>query len=147
MTFQEDGRGSPLAQIFDDKEAKAKADNLPLRILLVDDDDAIRAALVRILRRGNGLVEEFNSGHRAIARAKDQEFDLAILDLSMPEMGGEELAGVLLERSPRLRIVFISGESECARGIRIRGMGVQVFGKPWDAAEVLAAVYGERLET
>jgi FixJ family two-component response regulator len=112
----------------------------PVRVLLVDDDDAVRAALLRMLRRANTVVEEFASGFRALARLRETSYDVALLDLSMADIEGEELACALLEKAPNIRILFISGESDCERGHRVRSMGATVFGKPWDSAEVIEAV-------
>lgn len=116
-----------------------------VRVLLVDDDDAVRAALTRVLRRGGAQVEEFSSGFRALARLSEMTYDVAILDLSMPDIDGEELARAILDRVPTMRVLFISGESDCDRGNRIREMGAQVFGKPWDTDDVIAAVYGAHM--
>jgi FixJ family two-component response regulator len=130
----QDGRSSSEIQVFGQEQL--------VRVLLVDDDDAVRAALTRLLRRRGATVEEFSSGFRALARLSETTFDVAILDLSMPDIDGEELACALLERVPTMRVLFISGESDCERGNRIRDMGARVFGKPWDTEDVLSAVYG-----
>ena len=61
-----------------------------LRVLLVDDHTIVREGLKRILegtREGWSVTEE-SSGFQALDRLKRAEFDLAIVDLSMPGMGG-----------------------------------------------------------
>ncbi len=114
-----------------------------LRILLVDDDDHVRAALMRTLRRSGGVIEEFSSGYRAIARAAETSFDVAVLDISMPEMDGDALALELRQRQPDMRLVFVSADTESEGAQRAKNLTRATFvRKPWATAEMLRVVRG-----
>lgn len=114
-----------------------------LRILLVDDDDHVRAALMRTLRRSGGVIEEFSSGYRAIARASETSFDVAVLDISMPEMDGDALALELRQRQPDMRLVFVSADTESEGAQRAKNLTRATFvRKPWATAEMLRVVRG-----
>jgi DNA-binding response OmpR family regulator len=60
------------------------------RVLVIDDDALVRAALSRQLRKLGCVPELAASGREGVALAGAQAFDAAIVDLNMPEMGGTE---------------------------------------------------------
>jgi CheY-like chemotaxis protein len=79
------------------------------RILVIDDDAAVRAA-TKILLDANGfdtVVAE--SGKSGIAAASSASFDLAIVDLFMPGMNGLDTAKALREQHSSLPIIAVSG--------------------------------------
>ena len=80
------------------------------RILLIDDDDTIRAAMVRMLREHEVVEAVSGEAGRRILQ-DDQLFDVIICDLMMPDMSGVELHQWLVETYPRLveQVVFITG--------------------------------------
>ena len=81
------------------------------RILVVEDEDAIRAALVRTMRRaGYDVVEAANAGEALLlAEGAGEPFDLLLSDVVMPRLSGPTLARRLTELFPDLRVLFISG--------------------------------------
>lgn len=82
------------------------------RILLVDDQPLVRRAIRRYLTRWGHQVTEAEGGLEALQLAKQTDLDLAVLDLSMPIMSGEELLGHLKERYPELPVVILTGYLE-----------------------------------
>ena len=85
-----------------------------LRVLLVDDHTIVREGLKRILegtREGWSVTEE-SSGFQALDRLKRAEFDLAIVDLSMPGMGGLELIRRIRVDLPQLPVLVLSMHAE-----------------------------------
>ena len=79
-----------LGQGLDDSDGEGEAG--PPRILLVDDDEDARLLMRTLLERDGYEVEEAEDGHRALDVLKhDQEFQLIILDLAMPGLGGREV--------------------------------------------------------
>ena len=88
-----------------------------MRAILVDDE----AIMLRsFMRNCDGIPElnvvaQFQSSEDALAYAKDNAFELALLDICLPEMNGIELAGKLREIYPNLLIVFISAYDEYIR--------------------------------
>jgi two-component system, cell cycle sensor histidine kinase and response regulator CckA len=80
-------------------------------ILLVEDYDVLRALGVRILESIGHRVFAAASGRDALELFKEHpdEIDLLLTDMMMPQMSGQELAGMLLKRKPDLRVIFTSG--------------------------------------
>ncbi|MBI1383579.1 MAG: response regulator [Rhizobiales bacterium] len=80
-----------------------------LRILLAEDDDAMRRFLARELKRAGFDVASFANGLEAFERLREEPFSLLLTDIVMPEMDGIELARRASELDPDLKIVFITG--------------------------------------
>jgi two-component system cell cycle response regulator CpdR len=87
-----------------------KPSRLPLhRILLAEDDDAMRGFLERALEKAGYDVIAFANGADAYERLKDEPFTLLLTDIVMPRMDGIELARRAAELDPDLKIMFITG--------------------------------------
>jgi two-component system cell cycle sensor histidine kinase/response regulator CckA len=90
----------------------AKAPPTPhVRILLVEDEEPIRNALVRVLSNAGHTVAEAGSTAQALAILEDEDrhFDLLITDVVMPNSSGLDLAEQVTERWPGTRVLLISG--------------------------------------
>lgn len=85
---------------------------LPHKLLLVDDEPD-GAEFAAILFRSHGLqVTVVNSAAQALqALADDKEIDAVLSDLVMPDMGGSQLAGIIRDRYPAIKIVMMSGHA------------------------------------
>ena len=85
-------------------------------ILLVEDDEAVRAVAGRILRRSGYTVIEAVNGVEALRICADPavRIDAIITDMVMPELGGREFACALNEHRPGARLIFMSGYTEDA---------------------------------
>jgi two-component system cell cycle sensor histidine kinase/response regulator CckA len=82
-------------------------------ILLVEDEPSIRALARRVLQSRGHRVVEAEDGVAGLERARaTPELDLVLTDLTMPRMGGEELARHLAEVRPKVPIVYMSGYGE-----------------------------------
>ena len=84
----------------------------PLRIALVDDDAAVRPAVVQMLRSMGHAVEEFDNGTDALSRLQAMPFDLLVCDYAMPGMTGDEVARRAREIAPGLAVLLITGFSK-----------------------------------
>lgn len=82
--------------------------NVP-RILLAEDDEAMRRFLAKALKNAGYDVVDFANGAEAYERLKDEPFTLLLTDIVMPEMDGIELARRAAEIDPELKIMFITG--------------------------------------
>jgi DNA-binding response OmpR family regulator len=78
------------------------------KILIVDDDREIRANLSEIMRGAGYLTHEAASGSEAVERATDEDFDVVLLDLIMPKMGGSDVLSELRRVSPRSRVIMVT---------------------------------------
>jgi PAS domain S-box-containing protein len=83
-------------------------------ILLVEDEDKVRAVLQQILANKGYRVLAAQSGEEALALARRHEgtIHLVLTDVTMPQMKGPELAARLLAERPRTRVIYMSGYNE-----------------------------------
>jgi CheY-like chemotaxis protein len=97
----------------------------PLRILLADDNEMLRAAIRGLLERLGHSVDVVTNGREAVESAARGDFDLVLLDVQMPVMGGLEAARSLRHRQAggrRPRIIGLSGEGEERASYAAAGM-------------------------
>jgi len=83
-----------------------------LRVLIVEDEEAVRRPMARYLTRRGAEVEEAADGVEGLARLRAQPANVILADLRMPRMGGVELYAQLEEERPELaaRVLFLSGD-------------------------------------
>jgi len=79
------------------------------RILVVDDDPAVRRTLVDLLRASGQEVFEAASGAEALTRLATTPVDLVFTDLGMPEVTGWDVARAAKARSPHLPVILLTG--------------------------------------
>jgi two-component system, cell cycle sensor histidine kinase and response regulator CckA len=108
-------------------------------VLVVEDDDAVRNLIGRVLR-GNGFrVIEAATGREALALAAAQRCDLLLVDVVVPHMSGRQVADVIGRRYPGVPVLFMSGYSEGVLDSQgIVPAGVSLIQKPfseWDLVE------------
>jgi PAS domain S-box-containing protein len=112
------------------------------KVLLVDDEEAARGAAQRALTRAGYTVVEAENGRVAIERfAAEGDWAGAVIDLSMPEMNGDECAARLRERHPTLPVLIVSGFAEQDVAERLRGLQrLRFLMKPYRGSELVAAL-------
>ena len=79
------------------------------RILLAEDEEAMRTYLSRALEKAGYAVDSVDCGTAALPLLETGEYDLLLSDIVMPEMDGIELAQRCNEMSPETRVMFITG--------------------------------------
>ena len=79
------------------------------RILLAEDDNDMRAFLVKALEKAGYQVIDYDNGASAYERLREEPFSLLLTDIVMPEMDGIELARRATELDPDLKVMFITG--------------------------------------
>ena len=84
------------------------------RILLAEDDDALRRLAMRVLSQHGYVVDDARDGLQAISRFMELNgrVDLLITDVVMPHMSGKDLATELRKRNPQLKVLYTSGYTE-----------------------------------
>ncbi len=78
------------------------------KILIVDDDDELRSNLSVVLGEIGYDTETAPSGSEAVAKAVSNNFDIALLDLMMPETSGMDVLAELRKITPRTRVIVIT---------------------------------------
>jgi signal transduction histidine kinase/ActR/RegA family two-component response regulator len=111
------------------------------RILVIDDDAAVREVLADILRTGDHQVASAESGAEGLALFEAGKFDLVFTDLGMPGMNGWEVAGKIKELSPRTPVGLITGWGASLDEKRMKDLGVDLLvSKPFRYQQVLELV-------
>ena len=102
------------------------------QVLVIDDDDGVRAVIVDALRSAGFVVIEASDGESGLALLDRTSPAAAVIDFLMPGMNGAEVARVAQQRRPGLPIVFVSGYSDT---VALDGIaGAVVLRKPFDMA-------------
>jgi DNA-binding NtrC family response regulator len=79
------------------------------RILVIDDDEAIRSVLTMLISQKNHEVVTAQDGRRGLKATTNDHFDLLIIDIFMPEMDGLEAMRLVRKDRPDLPIIVMSG--------------------------------------
>jgi PAS domain S-box-containing protein len=116
------------------------------RVLLVDDEPLVRRATKRLLESGGYEVVEASDGLEAVERFRErpEAFDVVLLDLSMPRMGGEEAFAALRAVRPDVPVVLSSGYADGGPDRLLSQPAVAFAAKPYDRRELLAALAAVR---
>lgn len=83
--------------------------DISIRILLVDDEKELIEYMAKRLTKKGHSVEAVSAGKDAIRLVNEQIFDVAVLDLKMPEMDGIEVLKHLSDIQPTLKVVMLTG--------------------------------------
>ena len=113
------------------------------RILIVEDEAAIRRVLSKILSEENEnyQVEEAEDGLHALEKIKSADYDLVLCDIKMPKMDGEELLQEVKKIKPEIPMVMISGHGDMETAINTMRLGAfDYISKPPDLNRLLNTV-------
>ena len=113
------------------------------RILIADDHTLVRDGLKRILATASNLTvaAEAVDGDQTLARVRAEEFDLVLLDLSMPGLSGVDLIKRLKLERPRLKILVLSMHGEQQYAVRAYKAGASGYlTKDSASAELVSAI-------
>lgn len=117
------------------------------RILVIDDDEIVRAALSGVLNARGHEVTDTESGETAIRLHREQPFKLIVTDILMPDFDGIEVIRRFRQVDPGIKIIAISGggwaDPDQFLSMAQRLGAVATFSKPFDWEALVAAV--ERL--
>ena len=111
------------------------------RLLVIEDDDAIRAPLVRALAREDHEVEAFERGVAALEALEERTFDLVVLDLGLPDVDGVEVCRAARAGRPRLAILILTARtSELDEVLGLDAGADDYLTKPFTLAVLTARV-------
>jgi len=151
--YSEPGKGSTFKILLPVSRTAAEEPTLPRdvlaewkqhsTILVVDDEESVRAVAKMTLERAGFEVLTARDGREAVelVRERGAEIDLVLLDMTMPRMNGEEAFRHLRGLRPDICVVLSSGYSEQEATRRFAGKGLAGFiQKPWSPKELLGEV-------
>jgi two-component system nitrogen regulation response regulator NtrX len=112
-----------------------------LQVLVVDDDPEIRRMLRGVLEDEGHRVSEAQDGVRALEAIEQRRFDVVLLDVNMPEMGGLQALAMIREQSPQTGVIMVSGESTIGTAVQALKRGAFDFiEKPIDPERMLDVI-------
>jgi len=117
-----------------------------LTILVVDDEPAIRSAIVRYFAGLGHTVDAAASGAEAYALIESRRYDVLLLDLRMPDIGGDVIYQELVERDTThaARVIFLTGDVQSDASQRfIEATGRARVTKPFTFDELTRAVFAQ----
>ncbi len=127
----------------DQDTARQRIEGEGRTILVLDDDESIRASVRKILKLYDFEVLEAANAHEAleILESFPDPIHLVLCDLVLPGLGGREAANTLLARRPGLRVLYTSGYSTPGSFRRqLEADGEPFLGKPFEVPELLEAI-------
>jgi len=111
-----------------------------LRILLAEDDAAMRAYLQRALQMADYSVVAVDRGTAALPFLETEHFDLLLTDIVMPEMDGIELAQHCGKISPATKVMFITGFAAVTLKAEQAAPNARVLSKPFHLKDLVLEV-------
>ena len=111
-----------------------------IRILLAEDDDAMRTYLSRALENAGYEVVAVDRGTAALPWLETEAFDLLLTDIVMPEMDGIELAQRCANLSPETKVMFITGFAAVSLKASREAPQAKVLSKPFHLRDLVLEV-------
>jgi DNA-binding NtrC family response regulator len=117
------------------------------KILVVDDEDLVRWSIREKLQKGGYTVVEAPTGAAGLEAAQGSGFDLAILDMKLPDTDGLSLMKELVRTHPDLQVVIMTAFSTVETAVEAMKLGASDYlPKPFNL-DALTLVVGRALET
>jgi two-component system cell cycle response regulator CpdR len=111
-----------------------------IRILLAEDEEAMRTYLARALENAGYDVVAVDRGTAAIPYLENEHFDLLLSDIVMPEMDGIELAQRCAEISPDTKVMFITGFAAVTLKASREAPQARMLSKPFHLKDLVLEV-------
>ena len=108
------------------------------RILVIDDDATVRRSLEAVLKEDGYEVDVAENGKEAIAKSKARPYNLALVDLRLPDMDGVELLTAMREAVPKMAKIIITGYPSMENAIEAVNRGADAYiVKPYTMEDLL----------
>jgi len=123
------------------KVSKRKTEKTKPRILVIDDDEDIRKVLSEILKDKGYNADSAETGGEAIRKTWKKFYNLALIDIKLPDMNGVELLTKIRETKPKMRKIIITGYPTLKNAVEALNKGADAYiMKPLDIEKVLATI-------
>ena len=111
------------------------------RILIIDDDENIRKALAAILEEEGYKVDTAETAKQAIEKTEKNVYNLALIDIRLPDMEGTELLTKMKDTVPKMRKIIVTGYPTLHNAIEAVNRGADAYIlKPFDVGKVLTTI-------
>jgi len=119
----------------------------PIRVLIVDDEPTLLRALESLLRKKGYEVVGLDSPIAATQRLASEDFDVALLDIKMPQLSGLELLNAVKHRRPEVEVIMMTGHATVETALQaVRGGAYDYLTKPFEDVEVVARAVAKAAE-
>jgi len=120
---------------------KVKLENSKKRILVIDDDKSILRTFTRILQKNGYDIEVAETGKEAIEKSKKNRYDLALIDIRLPDMDGTDLLIKLQKTMEDAVKIMITGFPSLETGVKALDEGADAYlVKPVKPEELIALI-------
>lgn len=135
-------RAQDVSDILHTGQRSRPADRLDdTRVLVIDDDHAVRHTVVEGLELMGAQVEQADRGADGLKLLESHSFDVVLLDFAMPDMNGATVAQKIAERRPALPVIFASGYADTDALDAAMGQKVTMLRKPFTLNAAVAAIH------
>jgi DNA-binding NtrC family response regulator len=111
------------------------------RILIVDDDETIRATMKAILEEEGYTVDLAGNGKEGIQKTNERAYNIALLDIRLPDMEGVQLLKLMKETLPRTRKIMVTGYPSTQNAIEALNKNADAYLiKPVDIEKLLSTI-------
>src|SRR5574342_211551 len=119
----------------------------PARILVVDDEPALLRALESLLRKKGHEVVALDSPIQATQQLAQEDFDVALLDIKMPDLSGLELLSAVKNRRPEVEVVMMTGHATVETALAaVKSGAYDYLTKPFEDVELVARSVAKAIE-
>ncbi len=111
------------------------------RILVVDDEDALRTVLSSELSGAGYEVGIATDGDEAITEVQNKKYDLVLLDIKMQRVDGFEVLKFVKKNYPSVKVIMLTGFADLKNAIESKKLGAEDFvSKPYDLVDLLTTI-------
>jgi len=116
----------------------------PARILIVDDEESIRKVLATILEEEGYVAETAKNGKEAIEKSETKFYNLALIDIRLPDMEGTELLTAIKETTPKMVKIIMTGYPSLQNAVEAVNKGADAYIlKPFKVEDILKTIKEE----
>jgi len=116
------------------------------RILVIDDDESIRRTITSILEEKGYTVDTAENGKEAIRKSKTKFYNLALIDIRLPDMEGTKLLTAMKETTPKMVKIIVTGYPSLHNAVEAVNSGANAYVlKPFNVEKTLKTIE-EQLE-
>jgi|BEDMetMinimDraft_2_1075160.scaffolds.fasta_scaffold00521_4 Response regulator containing CheY-like receiver, AAA-type ATPase, and DNA-binding domains len=112
-----------------------------IRVLIVDDDEGIRASLAAVLKKKDYDVDTAKNGKEAIQKCRKNFYNVLLVDIKLPDMEGVELLKRVPDTVPKMRKIIVTGYPTLNNAVQAVNLGADAYViKPFDVDNLLLKI-------
>ena len=113
----------------------------PVRVLIIDDERSICSGCQLVLSDEGHLVQSQLSGRSGLDLVREEQFDLVLLDMKLPDLDGMEILKTIRKEKPEIYVIIMTGYSTVQNAVQAMKLGaVDYLAKPFSDDELLISV-------